>query len=191
MPAQPATKKPEQMRPVRFSTKLYTIGTQTILLLPREASDQLPTRGQNMVRGTLNGQPFETSLEPDGNWCHWFSPDAGLLKAANAQAGDTVTVEITEVLPTKAWPEPDVPADLQKALREHPKAYELWQRITPMARWEWIRWSRSTNSAETRQRRIAVSCSKLEAGERRPCCWNRNLCTDPAVSKNGVLLEAS
>jgi len=127
-----------------------------------------------------------TPLEPDGKLGHWFRMDAALLAAAKAQEGSKVTVELT---PTKTWPEPDVPADLQKALQNDAQAYKLWQQITPLARWEWIRWSRATGNAETRQRRIEVGISKLKAGERRPCCWNRNLCTEPAVSKGGILLE--
>ncbi|HSX43655.1 MAG TPA: YdeI/OmpD-associated family protein [Candidatus Saccharimonadales bacterium] len=174
------------MAAIHFKTTLYTINGWTILHLPKEASAQLPSRGQTMVKGTVNGVPFQTPLEPDGDWNHWFSPDTKLLAAAKAGAGDTIEVTLE---PTKDWPEPIVPADLQKALDAHPKAYELWQRITPMARWEWIRWSRGTISAETRAKRIAVACSKLESGMRRPCCWNRNLCSEPEVSKSGLLLQ--
>jgi hypothetical protein len=125
-----------------------------------------------MVEGTIDSVHFETPLEPDGRWSHWFRPDTSLLKAARANVGDTVTLEIT---PMKVWPEPEVPAD--------------WQHITTMARWEWIRWVRATNNSETRARRIAVGISKMRSGKRRPCCWNCNLCTEPEVSKNGVLLE--
>jgi bacteriocin resistance YdeI/OmpD-like protein len=109
-----------------------------------------------------------------------------MLKAAGADVDDTVTLAIT---PVKEWPEPDVPTDLKTALTANAQAHALWQHITPMARWEWIRWIRATSQAETRQRRIEVACSKPRAGERRPCCWNRNLCAEPSVSKGGVLLE--
>lgn len=140
-----------------------------------------------MVEGTMAGIRFQTPLEPDGNWSHWFRVDTSLGEVAHVSAGDTVTLTIK---PLQAWPEPVVPADLKRALAAAaPKIRELWQQITPMARWEWIRWIRATNRQETRQRRIEVACSKLKAGERRPCCWNRNLCTEPYVSKNGVLLE--
>lgn len=139
-----------------------------------------------MVEGTINGSPIRTPLEPDGNWSHWLNVDAELLKAAGAAAGDAVTVSIR---PIKQWPEPEVPADLQEALATHPEAYATWQRATPMAHWEWMRWIRSTGKDETHKRRIEVACSKLKAGERRPCCWNRNMCTEPSVSKSGVLLD--
>jgi hypothetical protein len=87
------------------------------------------------------------------------------------------------------WPEPEVPADLVKALAFDPQANALWEKITPMARWDWLRWIRATNNQETRSRRIEVALSKLNAGERRPCCFNRDLCTEPEVSKNGALIE--
>jgi hypothetical protein len=171
---------------IRFEAKLFTIGSWTILKLPGEASAKLPSRGQTMVKGTVNDFGFQTALEPDGKWSHWFRVDKIMQEAIKAGAGDTVTLVIES---TKEWPEPKVPKDLQAALAAAPKAQALWVKITPMARWEWIRWVGSTSNPETRKRRVEVSLSKLMAGERRPCCFNRNMCCVPDVSKNGVLLE--
>ena len=139
-----------------------------------------------MVKGTINGFRFKTALEPDGKGSHWFSVDKAMSEAIRANAGDFVMLAIES---TKEWPEPKVPADIAKALAADPRASTQWADITPMARWEWIRWIRATNRMETRKRRIEVARSKLRAGERRPCCFNSNMCTEPAVSKNGVLLE--
>lgn len=174
------------MSAIRFEAKLLKIGSWTILRLPGGASAKLPSRGQVMVEGTINGSHLQTPLEPDGKLSHWFRVDKPMLEVIKAAVGDTVTLAIE---PVKEWPEPDVPADLHKALASSPKAHDLWKQVTPMAHWEWIRWIRSTGRQETRERRIKVACSKLEHGERRPCCWNRNLCTEPSVSKSGVLLE--
>ena len=170
---------------IHFETKLFTIGSWTILKLPQSASVKLPSRGQVMVKGTLNGHDFQTALEPDGNESHWFKVDDSLRKATHTAAGDTVTLALES---TKKWPEPPIPADWKTALA-NPDIHALWMRITPLARWEWLRWIGSTSQSETRKRRIEVACSKLVAGERRPCCFNRNMCCVPQVSKNGVLLE--
>lgn len=70
-----------------------------------------------------------------------------------------------------------------------PKEYDLWKRVTPIARWDWIRWIQSTKNPQTRKKRIDVEFSKLSKGMKRPCCFNRSMCCDPYVSKNGVLLE--
>jgi hypothetical protein len=174
------------MSTICFETILLKIGGWTLLRLPESASAQLPSRGMALVEGTINGVLSKIVLEPDGKGGHWFRVDAGLREAAGIIAGDAVTVAVE---PSKEWPEPEVPADLNQALASDPQANALWLQITPMARWDWLRWIRATNNKETRMRRIEVALSKLNAGERRPCCFNRNLCTEPEVSKNGVLID--
>ncbi len=139
-----------------------------------------------MADGAVNGHHFQAPLEPDGRGSHWFRVDEAMRKAIGADTGGTVTVTIE---PSKQWPEPKVPADLQSALAGAPQAHALWLKITPMARWDWIRWIGATRQPETRSRHIEVACSKLKAGERRPCCFNRTVCTVPDVSKGGVLLD--
>src|SRR3989344_2387702 len=180
------------MSVIQFKTKLFKIGSWTILRLPENASAKLPSRGMTMVLGTINGGAYKALLEPDGRYgpgkkpSHWFSPDKKLLDKAGVKAGDTVDVTIE---PTKEWIEPEVPEDLRKALAISPKAEALWKDITPLARWDWIRWIRAVKTAETRQKHIEVALDKLNKGMRRPCCFNRNACSEPYVSKNWVLLE--
>ncbi len=65
----------------------------------------------------------------------------------------------------------DLPADLKKVLLAHAKMLEAWEDITPLARNEFICWIEDAKKPETRAKRINVARSKLEAGERRPCCW--------------------
>jgi hypothetical protein len=174
------------MSTILFETTPLQIGDWTILRLPGSASAKLPSRGMALVEGTINGYRSKIVLEPDGKGSHWFQVDSDLRKAAGINAGERVTMAVE---PSKEWPEPEVPADLNQALHADPQANALWVKITPMARWDWLRWIRATNNRETRSRRIEVALSKLKSGERRPCCFNRNLCTQPEVSKNGVLLE--
>ena len=172
---------------VKFESTLIKIKKWTILRLPESASETLPSRGQVTVKGTINGFKLEKVLEPDGRWGHWFKVDDKLQKEAGIKSGDKVTVEIE---PSKEWPEPDLPEDFAKVLSDASKdVKELWKKITPMARWEWIRWVNATGVMETRERRITVSISKLQSGKRRPCCFNLAACTDPELSKNSVLIE--
>jgi uncharacterized protein YdeI (YjbR/CyaY-like superfamily) len=113
--------------------------------------------------------------------------DGDLLQAAAIGEGDSATLEFE---PLKDWPEPDVPADLETALASAPQTIQaLWRDITPMARWEWVRWVNATRNPDTRKRRVEVSISKMSSGKRRPCCFNLAACTDPDLSKNGRLLE--
>ena len=176
------------MSKIHFETKLFKINSKTILLLPKNISFKLPSRGMTYVKGTINNFPFQAALEPDGRGSHWLKIDQAMSKVINASVGDVVTLEIES---SKEWSEPKVPEDLKIALKSALQADQLWQNITPMARWDWIRFINSTKVAETRKRRIEVTLSKLNKGEKRPCCFNRSLCCDPSVSKNGVLLESN
>ncbi len=174
------------MPPIHFESQAQQIGGWTILRLPESASAMLPSRGMVLVEGTLNGIRSTLVLEPDGKGGHWFRLDPWLREAAGIKRDSPVALAVE---PSKEWPEPEVPADLNHALASDAQANALWVAITPMARWDWLRWIRSTPNPETRGRRIQVAMSKLRAGERRPCCFNRNVCTEPEVSKNGVLIE--
>jgi len=169
-----------------FEATLLKIGDLTILRLPESASAKLPSRGMTLVDGTINGFRSKIVLEPDGKGSHWFKVDSTLRKAASINTSGKVKMEFE---PSKEWPEPEIPSDLSKALKSDLEAYDLWKDITPMARWDWFRWIRSTSNQETRRRRIEVALSKLKADKRRPCCFNRNLCTEPEVSKNGILID--
>src|SRR5438445_2892770 len=174
-----------RMPTIRFDATLYTIDKSTVLRLPERASVKLPSRGQVAIQGTINGHQFQTVLEPDGNFGHWMRIDRKLEERAALSAGDSATLKIESV---KDWPEPSVPQDLRTALAAAPqKIQELWKEITPMARWEWVRWINATQDPDTRKRRVEVSISKMKSGKRRPCCFNLAACTDPNLSENGRL----
>lgn len=172
---------------IRFETQLYTLKDWVILPVPKDESAKLPSRGQVSITGTLNDHEFATVLEPDGRWSHWLRVTDEMKKAAGVESGDVVTVEITT---NKDWPEPEPPDDFVAALQQAPQAVkEKWHDITPMARWEWIRWMNATLSQETRKVRIEKTISKLSGKHRRPCCFNLAACTEPYLMKGGRLME--
>jgi hypothetical protein len=171
---------------IRFETEMRKIGRWTIVRLPDDASAKLSSRGQVAVKGVMNRHAFQTVLEPDGRRGHWLKVDKKLQRALAVSEGETVAVEVE---PTD-WPEPDIPRDFQSALADAPDISEVWKDITPMARWEWVRWINATKNPETRKRRVEVGISKLRSGKRQPCCFDLAACTDPGLSKNGTLVEA-
>jgi hypothetical protein len=139
------------------------------LVLPKAASDKLPRRGMTSVEGSLNGHPFQATLEPDGRLSHWLKVDKKLCEAADANVGDIVTLEIAAV---KKEPEPRVPADLRKALAASPRASKVWTETSVIARLDWIHWISSAKQAKTRKSRIEDACDMLAAGKRRVCCFD-------------------
>jgi len=167
-------KRQKTQSTIRFSAKLVRpkatekTGSWSILTLPKNASAKLPSRGMTMVEGTINGFPFRAALEPNGQGSHRLRLNQALRDAAGADAGDTVTVEITR---TGEEPEIRMPLDLCQALAAAPLAQALWADITPMARRDWILWLSSGKLPETRRIRIEKACSMLAAGKRRVCCF--------------------
>ncbi len=174
----PAKSADEPASRIRFKATLLRPVTKgkavswTFLTLPRQASAQLPSRGQTTVEGSFNGRPLRATLEPDGQGGHWLKVDRKLREAAGAQAGDTVTLEIA---PVAEEPEPRMPGDLRKALAAaDAKVRAAWSDITPAARRDFVHWVASAKQAETRARRIRNACDMLAKGKRRPCCFDRS-----------------
>lgn len=163
---------------IRFKAKLFRpaesekAGSWTFLVLPKNASAKLPSRGMTAIEGTINGFPFQATLEPDGQKSHWLKVDRKLGKSAGAESGNIVTLEIA---PAGKETELAVPTDLRKALAAAaPKTRMVWSDITPNARRDWIHWITSAKQPETRTRRIKNACSMLATGKRRVCCFDRS-----------------
>lgn len=161
------------------------VGERLILPLPGEASAQLPSRGQVAMVGSLGDHETETVLEPDGRKGHWIPLDAQLISALGAADGTSIAFTLTTAA---TWPEPEVPQDLGSALEQADDVEHQWDSITPMARWEWVRWVGATRNESTRAKRVDVSIDKLRKGSRRPCCFDLASCTDPELAKSGKLI---
>ena len=115
------TKQSDQNRfKIRFKAKLFRpaesekADSWTFLILPKNASAKLPSRGMTAIEGTINGFPFQAVLEPDGQKSHWLKVDRKLREAAGADAGDVVTLEIA---PAAEEPEPDGAGRSEKSSR--------------------------------------------------------------------------
>lgn len=168
-----------------FKSNLERINSYYIIRIPLAYSEKLPSRGMVMVRGVMNEIAFHEPLEPDGKGSHWIKLDETFLKDMEVSVGDTVSLSIE---PINDWNEPNMPEDFMTAIHES-GLMNLWSEITPKAKWDWLRFIRSTKNKTTHQRRIEIACSKLQKGDKRPCCFDRTRCTIMDVSKSGMLLD--
>jgi hypothetical protein len=139
------------------------------VVLPQAASETLPRRGRTTIDGTLNGHPFQATLEPDGQLSHWLRVDQALCDAAAAAVGGEVTLEIA---PAQQEAEPELPPDFQAALATSPDAEKVWHATTTLARVDWIHWITTAKQAKTRTKRIADALDMLASGKKRVCCFD-------------------
>lgn len=140
-------------------------GGGTVVRMPEDLSILLPSRGMCMVSGEVDGKPFETTVEPDGEGSHWFKVPA------------SKTPLHFKLEQAENWREPKVPPDIKAVIESDPKTLATWNDITPAARWEWIRWAAAVRQAETRAKRVNSIPSRMASGKRRPCCFDRSQCT--------------
>ena len=167
---------------IQFEGQIQLVAGYRIVRLPNKASIQLPSRGMVMAQVHAGSQSVIAPLEPDGKGGHWLQ----LTKEIEGKPGDTVSYAVILI---KDWPKPNLPQDMLEGITAA-GLLDVWDDLTVKAQWEWLRWMRATNNPATRKKRILVACSKLQAGERRPCCFNSASCTVMEVSKSGVLMDA-
>ena len=165
--ADASTFKTKLLRPA----KLGKDGSWAFFVLPKTASDKLPRRGRTSVEGTINGYPFQATLEPDGQLSHWLRVSKELSEAAHANIGEMVIVQIA---PASPEPEPQPPDDLREALAASPAAKVVWDDTTTIARLDWIHWIESAKQARTRKSRVDNACDMLSSGKKRVCCFDQS-----------------
>ena len=170
---------------ITFKGTLVNIGPKDFIRIPLSLSGKLPSRGMVMGRVVINNIEFILPLEPDGKGSHFIEINELILNEVGIQVGDKVNVNIE---PLDEWIEPEIPKDMMEGIINS-NVLNQWNSITTKAKWDWIRWIRSTNNVDTRNKRINVACSKLLNGDKNPCCFDRTRCTIPSVSKSGVLLD--
>lgn len=103
------------------------------------------------VVAIVNGPTSRTTLVPAGDGLYRMQINTALRKAADADTGDVVSVELRLDRESRELP---VPAELRAALKEHPKARKAFDALPSGLRRQYIKWFDSAKAPETRLRRL-------------------------------------
>lgn len=110
------------------------------------------------VIAIVNGRSARVTLVPAGGGRYRIQINTALRKAAHADAGDVVSVELRLDRESRELP---LPADLRAGLKRHPKAWKAFQALGPGHRRHFIQWFDSAKSAAARERRLARAVDHL------------------------------
>jgi hypothetical protein len=103
------------------------------------------------VVAVVNGCSARVTLMPAGGGRYRIQLNTALRKAARADVGDIVGVELRL---DRASREEPVPADLRLALKENPAARRVFDELTAGHRRHFIKWFDSAKGPDTRIRRL-------------------------------------
>src|SRR5579863_1717469 len=155
----------------RFQATIYRIWMMRHVDVPDDAADALVNeiteragaRGRRRktaksgkpkyipVVASVNGKTARVTLVPAGGGRYRMQINTALRKAAHADVGDVVGVELRLDRASRSLP---VPSDLKVGLKRHPKARKAFEALAPGHRRHFIEWYDSAKSAEARRRRL-------------------------------------
>ncbi|MGC2418512.1 MAG: YdeI/OmpD-associated family protein [Candidatus Acidiferrales bacterium] len=110
------------------------------------------------VVAIVNGKSARVTLVPAGGGRYRLHLNTALRKAARADAGDLVSVELRIDRGSRSLP---VPPDLSAGLKRHPKAWRAFQYLAPGHRRHFIQWFDSAKSGAARERRLERAVDAL------------------------------
>jgi Bacteriocin-protection, YdeI or OmpD-Associated/Domain of unknown function (DUF1905) len=151
----------------RFMATIYRIWMMRHVNVPdeiaRDLLKQLPGARGETKRGTrpepkyipvvaiVGGKSARTTLVPAGSGHYRMQINTAQRKAAGADTGDAVSVELRVDLDSRAIP---VPADLQAALASHPKARKAFAEMPPGHRRQFLMWCAKGKRPATRRKHL-------------------------------------
>lgn len=134
-------------------------GTWTYL----DVSPSFGVKGQIKVNGTINGEPFRSTLIPGGDGGHFLVVNKALREKIGKAAGDTVSVELE---PDEAPRELVLPDDFQSALSLSEAASDYFERLSYSHKKRYLDHINEAKAVDTRMNRIDKAVQMLAEGKK-------------------------
>jgi Bacteriocin-protection, YdeI or OmpD-Associated/Domain of unknown function (DUF1905) len=146
----------------RFLATIYKIWLMRHVDVPEETGRELERESRKKqhipVVAIVNGKSARVTLVPAGGGRYRLHLNTALRKAARADAGDVVSVELRIDRESRSLP---VPRDLSAGLKRHPKAWRAFQALGPGHRRHFIQWFDAAKSPAGRERRLSRAVDVL------------------------------
>jgi len=152
-----ATKSPaEKSEPLRFMATIYKIWMLRYVDVPEEISralkDEYGKKKYIPVTAIVNARSTRTTLTPAGAGRFRLQFNSVLRKAARADVGDMVGVELRVDRASREIP---APPDLEAAMRRHPRARAAFEKMGPGTRRQLLLYLERGKSPEVRRKIVA------------------------------------
>jgi hypothetical protein len=127
------------------------------ITVPFDAAKLWGTRGRIAVKGTINGFPYRTNIQPmDGR--HLLTFNKQLQAGAKARAGDMVSVVMERDTEERTV---EIPPELARLFRKENEAKMLWSKLAFTHRKEFAQWISGAKQEDTRERRAAKAIAMI------------------------------
>ncbi|OGO32575.1 MAG: hypothetical protein A2Z29_04210 [Chloroflexi bacterium RBG_16_56_11] len=148
-----------------FRAKIGIAGINPYVDVPARVSRAFARRGPVPVKGALNGHPIQATLVPTGGGRHRLYINIYMRKATGVKVGDEIRLELEYDDRPRELP---VPKTLKEALERNRKAGEVFARLPPSHRNEYLAYLNSLKTPEALARNIEkVIASLLKQKPRR------------------------
>ncbi|UCH84592.1 MAG: DUF1905 domain-containing protein [Candidatus Latescibacterota bacterium] len=134
-----------------FSAKIYKIGINRCVDVPKRVSDTFGKRGLVPVTGTIDGYRIRATLVPKGGGRHRLYVNGEMRNAIGADTSDRVSFVLRIDTRSREIP---TPKDVASALRRVKGATATFNAFTPSKRRGILRWILDAKRPDTRERRI-------------------------------------
>jgi Bacteriocin-protection, YdeI or OmpD-Associated/Domain of unknown function (DUF1905) len=140
----------------RFQATIYKIWMLRYVDVPEEIGRALEKESRKTkhipVVAVSSGRSSRTTLTPAGRCRYRLQVNVRLCKAARADVGDLIGIELRVDTGSRALPVPD---EIREALKDRPQARKAFEQMGPGTRRQMLLWFGKARSAAVRQQRLA------------------------------------
>ncbi len=157
--------KPKATRKFTAVLKAPDDSRGAFIEIPFDVQEVYGTKGHVKVKALFDGYPYRGILANMGTGCHLLIVRKDIRQAIGKTIGDKISVELTRDTDER---KAEIPPDLASALKKTAEAREFFSTLSYTNQKEYCVWISTAKKAETRDRRLAETITKLLAGKKNP-----------------------